>query len=310
MVNDNINFIKTSASKLDVVQEDYPNSFIHTHSENGDDQLYIGEDRITDNLNIGDTNPSMATRKIGGLQASTIGALQQRSLSEIVIDILKPDLVEPTISTPASVSISYSGNKLIAVGSTLPATSDITSTINNGFWSDGTPYAGGNEDVTLSMDSDSWGQAAEEGKYTITESVRFTEGGIPKDNFGTSYPSKQYQGGVQNSNVITITTVYPIYINDGGDITVMNEYLYDYITGQTINVTIPSEIEIQVPTKFKVQVPQQFTTFTVKQYNPLTQAYDIIIPMKFVSGNVSYYEREDNSYTNTLSTRYQINFKK
>lgn len=313
MVTDEIKFIKTTPEKLESenVGVDYPNSFIHTHSVNGDDQLYIGEERITDNLNIGNTSPSMSTRKLGGLAESTIGQLQQRTLSEIVIDMLKPDVVEPTISTHPGVSISYNGDKLIEVGTTLPGISDVTSTIIYGTWSDGTSYAGGNSNISLTINPNCWGQTSEEEKYIILETVEFTEGGIPKDNFGTSYSNKQYHGGVHTSNQITITSVYPMYINDGNDITVMNKHLYDYITGQTISVIIPEEISLPVPTKFKVQVPEQFTTFVVKQFNPLTQGYDIDVPMVFVSdNNVSYYEREHNDYTNTASTKYQINFKK
>ena len=309
MITEEIKFIKTTPSKLESenVQEDYPNSFIHTHDENGDDQLYIGEDRITDNLNIGNTDPAMPTRKIGGLQASTIGVLQQRTLSDIVIDILKPDVVEPSVSTQAGVSISYVGAKLIEAGTSLPDISQITSTIVNGVWSDGTPYSGGSGNETLTMSPDKWGQLAEEGKYSISETVEFTEGGIPKDNFGTPYPNKQYHGDVKNSNTITITAVEPMYINDGDDIELMVKHLYDYITGQTIDIVIPEESE---EVHFMVVVPEEFTIFTVKQFNPLTQTYDIDIPMKFVSGNDSYYVREDDSYTNTLSTRYKINFKK
>lgn len=315
MVTDEIKFIKTTPEKMESrnVGGDYPNSFIHTHGSNGDDQLYIGTERITDNLNIGDTNPSMATRKIGGLEASTIGQLQQRSLSEIIIDMLKPDLVEPSVSTNAGVSLSYSGPRLITVGTDLPEESDITVTITDGEWSDGTPYAGGHGDLSLSMDPDSWGDPSTEGRYTISGSATFTEGGIPKDNFGTSYPGMQYAGGTESSTPITITSVYPMKINDGNDITVMVEHLYDYITGENIMVTIPAETEatseISDVKKFRVEVPYEFTTFNVLQYNPLTLVYDIPVPMKFVSRNTSYYERVDDD-TKTAPTKYKINFKK
>ncbi len=308
MVTDDIKFIKTTPEKLESenVQGDYPNSFIHTHDENGDNQLYIGEDRITDNLNIGDTNPSMVTRKIGGLQSSTIGELQQKTLSQIVIDILKPDVVEPTERTLPSVHISYDGEKMIEVGSILPSILDITSSIVYGEWSDGTPYSGGIESTSLGMTPDKWGTQSDEGKYIISETIEFKEGGIPKDNFDKPYPDKQFHGEVLSSNIITITSVHPISINDGDDINVMIPRLCDYIAGYEGEIVIPEETD---SVRFKVQVPEMFTIFTVKQYNPLTWEYDTNIPMKFVSGDVSYYERED-SYTNTLSTKYKINFKK
>ena len=90
----------------------------------------------------------------------------------------------------------------------------------------------------------------------------------------------------------------------------MVKHIVDYLTGNTINVTIPAEVEAPEPVKFKVLVPEQFSTFNVMQFNPLTQTYDTPVPMVFVSGDEPMYVREDNTYTNTKSTKYQINLKK
>lgn len=98
----NIEFIRTTTSKLPgvITMEDsrYSESIIHTHDEYGDgddkvvdDNLYIGGERITDNFNIGETDPSGVTRRVGGLDPSTFGELKTRSLSEILIGILSPD---------------------------------------------------------------------------------------------------------------------------------------------------------------------------------------------------------------------------
>lgn len=303
-----VEFVETTSTNLSTVQENHPGAFIHVNDTNGDDQLYIGDDQVTDKFNVGDSNPNHPTRKVGGLNASTIGTLKNKTMSEILMDILRPDVVEPTVSDPASINISYSGSTLIEVGTSLPGKSGITSTVNDGSWSDGTPYAGGHGSVTLNMDPNSWGGTSVEGKYTISGGVEFTEGGIPKDNFGTEYP--KYQGGTVNSNTITITSVRPIYINDGDDIIVMNKHVVNYIDGVELSVTIPPEIETPEPTKFKVQVPYQFTRFEVKKYNQLTGKYDINVPMIFVPGNTNMYIREDNTYTNTTHTQYKINLKK
>ena len=318
--NNKIEFIKTTTAKLEngdvqaAYPEEFPYSFIHTQDENDngttDERLYIGEEMITDRLNVGDANLNSPTRKVGGLEASTIGALNQKSISQIILEMVRPDVVEPTVSTQASISISYSGSKLIEVGTNLPSADNISVTIRDGVWSDGTPYAGGHNPAELSINPSDWGEPAEEGAYTISGSVTFTEGGIPKDNFGTSYPGKQYHGGTKTSTSITIKAVNPIYINDGDVITDMVKHLVDYLAGKTFTVTIPAEVVIPEPVKFKVLVPEQFTTFTVMQYNPLTQAFDIPVPMVFVPGDTPMYERVDNSYTNTLSTTYQINLKK
>jgi len=315
MANEIIEFVKTTSEKLDYVLEKdggkYTKSFIHTHdvneNETADDQLYIGPDRLTDKFNVGNSNLSDPTRKVGGLDASTIGQLKDRKISEILMDILRPDVIEPSVSTPASVSISYNNPTLIEVGSTLPSKSDISSVIDNGVWSDETPYSGGSGSVTLNMTPNKWGTSSIEGKYIISGSVTFEEGGIPKDNFGDEYPEKQYLGGTETSNEITITSIYPIYINDGDDITVMVKHIVDYIDGAEFEVTIPAEIETPEPTKFMIQVPYEFTTFEVKKYNQLTDKYDIDVPMVFDS---NMYIREDNTYTNTTSTQYKIKLKK
>ena len=305
-----VEFIETTSTKLTNVQEEHPGAFIHVNDENGDDTLYIGEDQVTDKFNVGDSNLNSPTRKIGGLNASTIGQLKEKSMSEILLDILKPDVVEPTISTNASISISYSGSKLIEVGSVLPSKQNITSTVKDGKWSDNTPYAGGHSDVVLSMSPDKWGQQSEEGVYTITGSVTFEEGGIPKDNFGTEYPNKQYHGDTKTSSPIKITSVYPIYVNDEFDITTMRGHLVDYLNGSVIlQVSIPDEID-GTDDKFKVYLPSVFSVFEVKQYDTLTGEYDIPIEMELIEGETSKYIRT-NDVSDTLgSTTYEIKLSK
>lgn len=305
-----VEFIETTTTKLKDVQTEHPGAFIHVSDSNGDDVLYIGEDKITDKFNVGDENVNSPTRKVGGLDASTIGELKEKSVSEILLDILRPDVVVPTVQEYESITISYSGNKLIKVGDLLPTEDNITSTVKDGKWSDGTPYAHGHGDVVLSMSPDKWGQQSEEGIYTITGSVTFEEGGIPKDNFGTSYPDKKYNGGTKTSSPIKITSVYPIYVNDESDITTMREYLVDYLNGSKIlYVSIPGEID-GTDDKFKVYLPSKFSIFEVKQYNPSTGKYDILVNMKLVEGETSKYIRT-NDVSDTLgSTTYEIKLSK
>ena len=305
-----VEFIETSSTKLEDVQTFHPGAFIHVNDSNGDDVLYIGEDKITDKFNVGDEDLNSPTRKVGGLKASTIGELKGKSVSEILLDILRPDVVVPTVQESASINISYSGNKLIKVGDLLLTEDNITSTVKDGKWSDNTPYAHGHGDVVLSMSPDKWGQQSEEGIYTITGSVTFEEGGIPKDNFGTFYPDKKYNGGTKTSSPIKITSVYPIYVNDESDITTMREYLVDYLNGSKIlYVSIPGEID-GTDDKFKVYLPSEFSIFEVKQYNPSTGKYDTNIEMKLIEGETSKYIRT-NDVSDTLgSTTYEIKLSK
>lgn len=305
-----VEFIETTTTKLTNVQEEHPGAFIHVNDENGDDVLYIGEDKITDKFNIGDENVNSPTRKVGGLDASTIGELKEKSVSEILLDILRPDVVVPTVQESASINISYSGNKLIKVGDLLPTEDNIISTVKEGKWSDNTPYAGGHGDVVLSMSPDKWGQQSEEGIYTITGSVTFKEGGIPKDNFGTSYPDKKYNGDTKTSSPIKITSVYPIYVNDESDITTMREYLVDYLNGSKIlYVSIPGEID-GTDDKFKVYLPSEFSIFEVKQYNPSTGKYDISVNMKLIEGETSKYIRTNDISDTFGPAKYEIKLSK
>ena len=303
-----VEFIETTTTKLKDVQTSHHGAFIHVNDANGDDVLYIGEDKITDKFNVG--GKDFPTRKVGGLGASTIGKLKEKSVSEILLDILRADVVVPTVYESASISISYSGNKLIKVGDLLPTEDNIISTVNDGKWSDNTPYADGHSDVVLSMSHDMWGQQSEEGIYTITGSVTFEEGGIPKDNFGTSYPEEKYNGGTKTSSPIKITSVYPIYVNDESDITTMKEYLVDYLNGSVIlYVSIPDEID-GTDDKFKIYLPSEFSIFEVKQYNQLTGKYDIPVNMKLIEGETSKYIRTHDVSDTLGSTTYEIKLSK
>ena len=305
-----VEFIETTSTNLTNVQEEHPGAFIHVNDENGDDVLYIGEDKVTDKFNVGDEDLNSPTRNVGGLKASTIGELKGKSVSEILLDILRPDVVKPTISTNASITISYSGSKLIEVGTNLPNENDISVTIRDGVWSDGTPYAGGHSDVVLSMSPDKWGQQSEEGTYTITGSVTFEEGGIPKDNFGTSYPDKKYNGGIKTTSPIKITSVYPIYVNDESDITTMREYLVDYLNGSAIlDVSIPGEID-GTDDKFKIYLPSEFSVFEVKQYNSTSGKYDIPVNMELIEGETSKYIRTNDVSDTFGSAEYEIKLKR
>lgn len=305
-IND-IDFIKTTTSKLGGVVSDYPSSFIHVHDSNGDDQLYIGESRVTDNFNIGDMDVNTKTNKVGGLESTTLGSLKDKSMSQIIMNMICP-LIKPTHNNP-SISLSYSGSTLIKVGTNLPVKENITIKTDGGKWSDGTTYAGSCGDVTLVMSPDKWGEVSEEKSYNISGSGTFSEGGIPKDNHGNSYPEMKYKGGNVSSNTITITAVQPIYINDN-NITEMSERIINYNSVQTLYVTIQPEVDGTLD-KFKVYLPSNFSTFEVKQYNPVSGKYDVNVNMELMAGETSKYIRtNDVNNTNTGVAKYEIKIKK
>ena len=86
-----VEFIETTSTNLSTAQRDHQGAFIHVHDENGDDELYIGDDQITDRFNVGTSPSETPIRKMGGLDASTIGDLKNMTMSNILKDILKPD---------------------------------------------------------------------------------------------------------------------------------------------------------------------------------------------------------------------------
>lgn len=307
-ITEDIDFIKTTSSHLDDAKVDYPNSFIHIHETNKD-ELYIGEDRVTDNFNIGGMSDNTTTRELGGLKASTLGALKNKTMSQIIMEMICP-LTYPTHTNP-SVSVSYSGAKLVAVGSTLPTRGNITTSSSRGAWSDGTPYAGVCGEISVSMSPDNWGGATVEGTYTITGTGTFAAGPTPKDSHGNPYTGSEYAGGSKSASV-SIVSVYPIKINDGSSIDTMVEHLVNYNSEQTLRVTIPSET-YEEEDKFQIWLPYQSGTLTVKKYNSYSKAYDIPITMETngTDGVYTKYIREvEAGVINTGDTQYEIKLKK
>lgn len=229
-------------------------------------------------------------------------------MSDIIFAMLCPR-VAPTVSANPSITLSYSGDKLIGVGTTLPVESDFTTSVNRGRLSDGTPYAGECGDVTVSMVSGEWGAPSEEGVYSVVASGVFEDGPMPKDTHKYDVESLQFKGKTVDSNTVKIVSVYPVEVNDN-DILVMTPRLVDYSTLQTIYVTIPEEAD-EALSKFRVNLPCEFTTFDVKQYNEVSKAYDIDIEMSLLDGEISKYIRTtDVKDTFTGPAKYEIKLKK
>lgn len=303
---DSIGFYKVlNPDKLNDTKTEYPNSFIHFHNEGKEDNLYIGDCRITDNFNIRNVPDKANTMGVGGLDPTTIGALKDKSLSEIVMQMICPRKPPELISNP-SMTISYSGNRLVKVGSNLPAKEDIIITCDKGKWSDGTVYAGEPSNTDISISPGKWGETSDEGNYVISGSIIFGAGPKPKDSYGEEYDDN-YTGGTVLSDEIKITSVYPILINTD-NIKEMKEYLVDYINSDPVlKITVPAEIDGTLD-KFKIYLPYEFSSIDVKQYNPVSEKYDIQINMVSMDDCSYHYIRtKDTKTTNTGSTQYEIN---
>ena len=86
---EDIEFIKTDkeGTNLQEIQENYPNSIIHVKSK-GEDNMYIGSDRITDNYNLG-VDENSITNNVGGMTSGiNASELKGKSVSEILDIIL------------------------------------------------------------------------------------------------------------------------------------------------------------------------------------------------------------------------------
>lgn len=318
-----IGFYKVlNSGRLDETRKDHPASFIHFHDEGKEDNLYIGDCRITDNFNIRNVPDKANTVKVGGLDPTTIGVLKDKSLSEIVMQMICPRTPpELPISKP-SMTISYSGNRLVKVGSNLPAKEDIIITCDKGKWSDGTVYAGEPSNTDISISPGKWGETSDEGNYVISGSIIFGAGPKPKDSYGEEYDDN-YTGGTVISNEIKITSVYPIYAttyfgtDDKGDISKLIEQpLQDYVNNEDVSfeITVPPEEDGNL-NKFKIYLPFEKKP-TVKQYNPVSGKYDIEIEMIYdkkikITDYPDYlyhcYIRTKDEYDTKGPTQYEIN---
>ena len=298
-------------------------SFIHVCG-NDVSNLYIGSHRVTDNFNVPDVDENFKTVKVGGLEESTIGELKNRPISDILFNIVCPD-VKPTVKSNPSVTITYSGNTLISVGTILPVKDNVSIDANRGEISNGInsiPYAGEVLSSELTMAPAKWGEASEEGKYTISAVVTFASGEVPVSSHGNKIPESQYPGGVA-SNSIEIHSVHPIYTNgvkisenqsniERGDISVLNDIIVDYISGSKLfYIAVAEETD---KSKFKLDIPNSISSYTVMQKNNVSGKYDIGITMVSDLSNTrdgyKCYVRTTDSSDRKGPSEYKIELKK
>ena len=295
-------------------------SFIHVCG-NDVSNLYIGSHRVTDNFNVPDVDENFKTVKVGGLEESTIGELKNKPISDILFNIVCPD-VKPTVDKKPSVTITYSGNTLISVGTILPSETDITITSDRGVFSTGISYAGEVSDSKLEMVPAKWGEASEEGRYTISAVVTFASGEVPVSSHGNKIPDSQYKGGVA-SNSIEIHSVHPIYTNgvkisenqsniERGYISVLNDIIVDYISGSKLfYIAVAEETD---DSKFKLEIPNSISSYTVMQKNNVSGKYDIGITMVSDLSNTrdgyKCYVRTTDSSDRKGPSEYKIELKK
>ena len=248
--------------------------------------------------------------------------MKNKPISDILFNILCPD-VKPTVERKPSVTITYSGNKLISVGTTLPSEKDITITSDRGVFSTGISYAGEVSDSKLEMVPAKWGEASEEGKYTISAAVTFASGEVPVSSHGNKIPDSQYPGGNVSSNSIEIHSVHPIYTNgvkisenqsniERGDISVLNDIIVDYISGSKLfYIAVAEETD---KSKFKLDIPNSISSYTVMQKNNVSGKYDIGITMVSDLSNTrdgyKCYVRTTDSSDRKGPSEYKIELKK
>lgn len=168
---------------------------------------------------------SIATvNALGGIKAGTkVSELKGKEISD-VLDILIFPTIQPTKVDP-SLSLSTTKAKLVKVGTTVYATSDISSTvsrgeirINNAKKQD---YAGEAGDVTITAPT---GSTFTYGSNVYSGSVTFAAGPTPLDSKGgTATSILAYPGGTKTAS-LTVKATYPFYFTDKTDLTKVTEY--------------------------------------------------------------------------------------
>ena len=210
------------------------------------------------------------------------------------------------------------------MGTTLPVKEDISITADRGEFSTGISYAGEVSDSELTMAPAKWGEASEEGRYTISAAVTFASGEVPVSSHGNKIPESQYPGGVA-SNSIEIHSVHPIYTNgvkisenqsnidsiNRGDITALNDMIVDYISGVSFYIAVAEETD---NSKFRLDIPNSISSYTVMQKNNVSGKYDIGITMVSDLSNTrdgyKCYVRTTDSSDRKGSSEYKIELKK
>jgi len=181
--------------------------------------------------------------------------------------------------------LAYSDKTLIKVGTKLPTSSNFNMSANRGTVpygnSDGNNYYAGEATFLgfVQNPSNWFDTISEENVYSVYCAYSFARGAKIYDNKNNESDIPQYPGGNIKSNTISITAVYPIYVNNI-NIGNMNECeLMDYNSSCVKVVNIPNENDGDWTNKFRIYVPDSVKISSVMMFNSISGEYDINVTM-------------------------------
>ena len=274
------------------------------------------------------------TVQAGGIAAKTKpSAFVGKTVSEMLDEILYPTLQPIVPSGKPSVGIS-GGSSPVKVGSTIPAKTAFTGSVDRGNYTYKTPagdtitggYYAGEATTTegapttagngITINRGSFGGTFEEGSYVVTYSATFAAGPTPVTNKGGAATGVTGYAGGPKSTSKTINAVYPLYANTANIETCVEVGLKDYIANnQTYEVSIPAEDTLN---KFTLKVPAHLTVSNIVKYSTQSGKWDIDINYMLANkttetiGSVQYnvYVRSTDPQQTSGDSRYQITVNK
>ena len=274
------------------------------------DDVYNPSEAFDDNLSM--------TSAHGGLEIKTVKDFKDSPMTyDQMFDAILFPTIQPTATQP-SITLSYSGNRTILVGTTLPVEADFSATTNRGSVTYGTynlvdgekvknpdnSYAGQPGEITYTINNGDtlWGTVSEVGTYTVKCSTTFENGGQPYDNKGNDATVAPYSSS-QKTNSISITACYDVYATTSqlGVMTKQTLRAKSSWNGQVLTTIPEVDGELSV-SKFRIDVPTGWV-ISAKQENPTkVNVYDVNVDLYKV-GTTTYKDANDRDVSYDIYTR-------
>lgn len=233
----------------------------------------LGDMSSADDLEIEVLKDELSvSRTVGGCSSGTSYA-QGTTLEKILRDMLNPTDY-PSLTNP-SVSLLYSGTKLLESGSSIQATLNASfnrGSINPAYGTSGYrsgPATGYSLNGGVQQSQTSWSVTVDSSNKQFTATAYYSEGEQPKDSVGNDYDSPLPAGSV-NSSQLTFEFVDAIWASIPSISTVSKQTLISKST-RTKTFVFPAQT-VQNPETF--DIPASWTVNTIEVLNELSGKYE------------------------------------
>lgn len=287
----------------------------------------IREELVSSNEYVSEVPEHWLTEKIGGVEQGLnkedellTGKTVNQMLDVLLYPTVQPEIVEP------SISFEYNDDKVVYVGHIVQHFDDekiYATSFSRGSVSyenaDGNYFYTGDAEGKISIDNNIEDDNGElrfvsEGIYAIKYSVNFANGPKLLDNKKNDATVESYKSGKLEKEEF-VHVVYPIFVNNGIHIKDLQTNKVDYLVEECLfEVEIPNENETK---KFEIHVPSTVLMDEVKQYNTISDTYNIPVELEQIEdithpGYSVYYNvfvrTTDNTDIQGVS-KYQIKLK-